>query len=64
VLLMSRRMNFADFQFNVSTCELVRVENGGVTSISLGSRATDLLLLFLNRPGELITKNEIPGRAE
>jgi adenylate cyclase len=59
MLLMSRRMNFADFQFNVSTCELVRVENGGVTPISLGSRATDLLLLFLNRPGELITKNEI-----
>ena len=60
MLLVSRRMRFAGFQFNVSTRELLRVEAGGVlTPISLGSRATDLLLLFLNRPGELITKNEI-----
>src|SRR5262245_12358707 len=60
MLLTSRHMNFAGFQFNVPTRELLRVENGGVlTPISLGLRAADLLLLFLNRPGELITKNEI-----
>jgi len=60
MLLMSRHINFAGFQFNVPTRELLRVENGGVlTPISLGSRAADLLLLFLNRPGELISKNEI-----
>ena len=60
MLLMSRHVNFAGFQFNVPTRELLRVENGGVlTPISLGSRAADLLLLFLNRPGDLITKNEI-----
>jgi adenylate cyclase len=60
MLLMSRHMNFAGFQFNVPTRELLRVENEGVlTPISLGSRAADLLLLFLSRPGELITKNEI-----
>jgi DNA-binding winged helix-turn-helix (wHTH) protein/TolB-like protein/Flp pilus assembly protein TadD len=57
---MSRHINFAGFQFNVPTRELLRVENGGVlTPISLGSRAADVLLLFLNRPGELIAKNEI-----
>ncbi len=60
MLLMSRHINFAGFQFNVPTRELLRVENGGVlTPISLGSRAADVLLLFLNRPGELIAKNEI-----
>jgi adenylate cyclase len=60
MLLMSRHINFAGFQFNVPTRELLRVENGGVlTPISLGSRAADLLLLFLNRPGELLSKNEI-----
>src|SRR6266481_359405 len=60
MLLMSRHINFAGFQFNVPTRELLRLEEGGVlTPVSLGSRATDLLLLFLNRPGELITKNEI-----
>src|SRR5258707_7404022 len=60
MLLMPRHINFAGFQFNVPTRELLRVENGGVlTPISLGSRAADVLLLFLNRPGELIAKNEI-----
>src|SRR5216684_3933407 len=60
MLLMSRHINFAGFQFNVPTRELLRVENGGVlTPLSLGSRAADVLLLFLNRPGELIAKNEI-----
>ena len=47
MLLVSRRMRFAGFQFNVSTRELLRVEAEGVlTPVSLGSRATDLLLLF------------------
>jgi len=58
MLSVSRASNFAGFQFSVSTRELLRVENG-VTPISLASRATELLLLFLNRPSELITKNEI-----
>jgi adenylate cyclase len=60
MLLASRHVNFAGFQFNIPTRELLRVENGGsLTPISLGLRAADLLLLFLSRPGELITKNEI-----
>jgi adenylate cyclase len=60
MLLASRWMIFGDFRFNVLTRELLRVGNrGSATPISLGSRAADLLHLFLGRPGELITKNEI-----
>jgi DNA-binding winged helix-turn-helix (wHTH) protein/uncharacterized membrane protein HdeD (DUF308 family) len=60
MLLASRCVNFGDFRFNVPTRELLRVENqGSATPISLGSRAADLLHLFLHRPGELITKSEI-----
>ena len=60
MLLTSRWMIFGDFRFNVLTRELLRVGNhGSATPISLGSRAADLLYLFLHRPGELITKNEI-----
>jgi DNA-binding winged helix-turn-helix (wHTH) protein/uncharacterized membrane protein HdeD (DUF308 family) len=60
MLLASRCVIFGDFRFNVPTRELLRIENhGSATPISLGSRAADLLHLFLHRPGELITKNEI-----
>src|SRR5258708_26033389 len=60
MLLASRCVNFGDFRFNVPTRELLRVGNqGSAIPISLGSRAADLLHLFLHRPGELITKSEI-----
>ena len=60
MLLASRCVMFGDFRFNVPTRELLRVGNhGSATPISLGSRAADLLHLFLHRPGELITKSEI-----
>jgi DNA-binding winged helix-turn-helix (wHTH) protein/uncharacterized membrane protein HdeD (DUF308 family) len=51
---------FGDFRFNVPTRELLRIGNHGLaTPVALGSRAADLLHLFLDRPGELITKSEI-----
>jgi DNA-binding winged helix-turn-helix (wHTH) protein/uncharacterized membrane protein HdeD (DUF308 family) len=60
MLLAPRCVAFGDFRFNVPTRELLRVGNqGSETPISLGSRAADLLHLFLHRPGELITKSEI-----
>jgi DNA-binding winged helix-turn-helix (wHTH) protein/uncharacterized membrane protein HdeD (DUF308 family) len=60
VLLPPRCVAFGDFRFNVPARELLRVGNqGSATPISLGSRAADLLHLFLHRPGELITKSEI-----
>jgi DNA-binding winged helix-turn-helix (wHTH) protein len=58
-----------DLRFEVSTRELFRVENDGSSkTLPLGSRAADMLLLFLQRPGELVTKKEImdavwPGTA-
>lgn len=58
--LAPRFLTFDDFRFNVPTRELLRVgKDRSATPISLGSRAADLLLLFLQRPGELVTKNEI-----
>ncbi len=60
MLLAARCVVFGDFQFNVPTRELLRVGNHGATTpVMLGSRAADLLHLFLHRPGELITKSEI-----
>jgi DNA-binding winged helix-turn-helix (wHTH) protein/uncharacterized membrane protein HdeD (DUF308 family) len=60
MLLASRCVIFGDFRFNVPTRELLRVGNhGSAIPVSLGSRAADLLHLFLHRPGELITKSEI-----
>lgn len=60
VLSASRCMVFGDFRFNLPTRELWRIGSPGTaTPISLGSRAADLLHLFLHRPGELITKSEI-----
>jgi DNA-binding winged helix-turn-helix (wHTH) protein/TolB-like protein len=55
-----RTVVFGNFRFNVATRELLEVEaDGSLSPISLGSRASDLLFLFVTRPGELITKNEI-----
>jgi DNA-binding winged helix-turn-helix (wHTH) protein len=51
---------FDTFRFNSQSRELLRVSNEGpATAIPLGSRTADLLLLFLQRPGDLVTKNEI-----
>src|SRR5579859_4281759 len=69
MLLASRVLRFEDFRFKVSTRELLRVGmDRSVTPIPLGLRAADLLLYFLERPGQLVTKNEImeavwPGMA-
>src|ERR1700722_1185084 len=58
-----------DLRFAASTRELLRIERDGATTrLPLGSRAADLLLVFLERPGELVTKGEImdavwPGTA-
>src|SRR6202035_5517476 len=58
-----------DLRFAASTRELLRMErDGSTTRLPLGSRAADLLLVFLQRPGELVTKGEImdavwPGTA-
>jgi DNA-binding winged helix-turn-helix (wHTH) protein/uncharacterized membrane protein HdeD (DUF308 family) len=60
MLLTSHCVVFGDFRFNVPTRELLRIGNHGpATPVALGSRAADLLHLFLDRPGELITKSEI-----
>jgi len=60
MLLASRCVTFGDFRFNLPARELLRIGNhGSATPISLGSRAADLLHLFLHRPGQLITKSEI-----
>jgi DNA-binding winged helix-turn-helix (wHTH) protein/uncharacterized membrane protein HdeD (DUF308 family) len=57
---VSQCVEFGDFRFNVPTRELLRIGNhGSATPVTLGSRAADLLHLFLDRPGELITKSEI-----
>jgi DNA-binding winged helix-turn-helix (wHTH) protein/uncharacterized membrane protein HdeD (DUF308 family) len=60
VLSASRYLAFGDFRFNLWTRELWRIgDPGSATPISLGSRAADLLHLFLHRPGELVPKSEI-----
>jgi DNA-binding winged helix-turn-helix (wHTH) protein/uncharacterized membrane protein HdeD (DUF308 family) len=57
---LSQCVVFGDFRFNVPTRELLRIGSHGLaTPVALGSRAADLLHLFLDRPGELITKSEI-----
>ena len=57
---VSRLLIFDTFRFNSQSRELLRVGNEGPpTAIPLGSRTADLLLLFLQRPGDLVTKNEI-----
>jgi DNA-binding winged helix-turn-helix (wHTH) protein len=60
MLLAPRVLAFEDFQFDVRTRQLSRIgTDGSATPVVLGSRATDLLLVLLSRPGELVTKNEI-----
>jgi DNA-binding winged helix-turn-helix (wHTH) protein/uncharacterized membrane protein HdeD (DUF308 family) len=60
MLLRSQCVVFGDFRFNLPTRELLRIGNHGVvTPVTLGSRAADLLHLFLDRPGQLISKSEI-----
>ena len=60
MLLVSRTLVFDRFRFKLPTRELLRVgEDGSETPIPLGFRAADVLLFFLERPGELVTKSEI-----
>src|SRR5215470_5090405 len=60
MLLVSRTLVFDRFLFKLRTRELLRVaEDGSETPIPLGSRTADVLLFFLERPGELLTKSEI-----
>jgi DNA-binding winged helix-turn-helix (wHTH) protein/ketosteroid isomerase-like protein len=69
MLTAPRVLIFGDFRFNVPTRELLRIGNDrSATAVSLGSRAAEILLLFLRKPGELVSKNEImdavwPGTA-
>jgi DNA-binding winged helix-turn-helix (wHTH) protein len=56
----SHVLAFGVFRFDQATRELSRkTDDGSSTPIPLGSRAADLLYLFLQRPGRLVTKNEI-----
>src|SRR5215831_21392344 len=57
---MSRTLVFDRFRFKSPTRELLRVaEDGPETPVPLGLRAADVLLFFLERPGQLVTKSEI-----
>jgi adenylate cyclase len=58
--MVSRTLVFDRFRFKLPTRELLRVaEDGSEAPIPLGLRAADVLLFFLERPGELVTKSEI-----
>src|SRR5215831_1293850 len=60
MLLTSRILVFDRYRFKLPTRELLRVaEDGPETPVPLGLRAADVLLFFLERPGELVTKSEI-----
>jgi len=60
MLSASRSVIFDEFRFIVLTRELQRIGNDGLsTPIPLGSRAAEILHLFLQRHGELVSKNEI-----
>lgn len=60
MLLVSRTLVFDRFRFKLRTRELLRVaEDGSETPIPLGLRTADVLLFFLERPGEMLTKSEI-----
>ncbi len=69
MLAAPRFLIFGDFRFNVVTRELLRLgTEHPATPVSLGSRAAEILLLFLRKPLELVSKNEImdavwPGTA-
>src|ERR1700721_130687 len=55
-----RSLVFGDLRFDLAMRELARVEPDGATvPLPLGSRAADILLVFLQRPGDLVTKSEI-----
>jgi len=57
---VSRTLVFDRFRFKLPTRELLRVaDDGSEAPIPLGLRAADVLLFFLERPGELVTKSEI-----
>src|SRR5277367_3742698 len=51
-------LRFGEFEF---TPGQRRLERGGVT-LELSSRATDILAVLTERPGEVITKRELLGR--
>ncbi len=58
--LASGTFVFDRYRFKLPARELLRVaEDGSETPIPLGLRAADILLYFLHRPGELVTKSEI-----
>jgi len=60
MLSASRSVIFEEFRFIVPTRELLRIgDDGSSTPIALGSRAAEILLLLLQRRGELVSKNEI-----
>src|SRR5262249_57470538 len=60
MLLTSRILVFDRYRFKLPTRELLRVaEDGSEASIPLGLRAADVLLFFLERSGDLVTKSEI-----
>jgi DNA-binding winged helix-turn-helix (wHTH) protein/tetratricopeptide (TPR) repeat protein len=60
MLTPPRFLIFGDFRFNVPTRELLRIgPDRSATPVSLGSRVAEILLLFLRKPGELLSKNEI-----
>ncbi len=55
---VSRTLVFDRFRFKLRTRELLRIaEDGSETPIPLGLRTVDVLLFFLERPGELLTKS-------
>jgi adenylate cyclase len=57
---VARSVVFDEFRFKVPTRELWRVgNNGALTPVPLGSRAADILLFLIERPCELVTKNQI-----
>jgi adenylate cyclase len=56
----SRSVIFDRFRFIVPTRELLRIGNDGSSvPIPLGSRAAEILHLFLQRHGELVSRNEL-----
>jgi DNA-binding winged helix-turn-helix (wHTH) protein len=60
MLSAPRFVIFGDFRFNMATRELLRIGTDHLaTPVSLGSRAAEILLLLLRKPGELVSKNEI-----
>lgn len=54
---------FGPFRLDPGQRRLCRVTDGGETAVALGSRALDLLLLLVRRPGALVSKNELINAA-